>query len=77
VFISLVNNSRLDEEGFSPFGEVVEGMDVVDRLYSLYGENAGGGMRGGRQGPIEGGGTAYIVENYPLLDFIVRAEIVM
>ncbi len=76
VFISLVDNSRLDDEGFSPFGEVVDGMDVVDRLYSLYGENAGGGMRAGQQGPIEEGGTAYLVENYPLLDFILRAEIV-
>lgn len=76
VFISLVDNSRLDEDGFSPFGEVVEGMDVVDRLYPLYGENAGGGMRAGRQGPIEEGGTAFLVENYPLLDFIIRAEIV-
>lgn len=76
VFISLVDNSRLDEEGFSPFGEIVEGMDVVDRLYPVHGENAGGGMRAGRQGPIEEGGTPYLVENYPLLDYILRAEIV-
>ena len=76
VFISLGDNSRLDEEGFSPFGEVVDGMEVVDGLYSLYGEAAGGGMRAGRQGPIEEGGTAYLFENYPLLDYIVRAEIV-
>jgi homoserine O-acetyltransferase len=76
VFISLVDNSRLDEEGFAPFGEVVEGMDVVNRMYSLYGETAGGGMRAGRQGPIEEGGTEYIFESYPLLDFVIRAEIV-
>ncbi len=51
-------------------------MDVVDRLYSLYGENAGGGMRGGRQGPIEEGGREYVFEHYPLPDYIIRAETV-
>jgi homoserine O-acetyltransferase len=75
VFINLVDNARLDDEGFSPFGEVVDGMDVVDRLYPLYGENAGGGMRAGRQGPIEEGGSDYVFENYPLLDYIIRVDI--
>ena len=51
------------------------GMEVVDRLYSGYGEEAGGGMRAGNQGPVEEGGTAYLVEHYPELDFIIRAEI--
>lgn len=75
VYINLGDNSRLDAQGFAPFGEVSEGMQIVERLYSLYGENAGGGMRGGRQGPIETGGTAYLLDNFPLLDYILRAEI--
>lgn len=40
IFINTTNNSFLDRDGFSPFGEVVEGMDVVDKFYSGYGEGA-------------------------------------
>lgn len=74
VYINTVDNTRLDESGFAPFGEVIEGMDVVDRLYGLYGENAGGGLRGGQQGPLEAGGSDYINREYPLLDYIVEAR---
>ena len=76
IYINLADNSRLDKEGFAPFGRVVDGMDVVDRLYSGYGESAGGGMRGGKQGPIEEGGNAYLERNFPKLDWIRRARIV-
>src|SRR5690348_18255678 len=38
VFINLVDNSRLDSMGFSPFGQVTEGMDVVEMLYGGYGD---------------------------------------
>ncbi|EAQ99459.2 alpha/beta fold hydrolase [Congregibacter litoralis] len=75
VFINTVDNARLDQGGFAPFGTVLEGMDVVDRLYGLYGEEAGGGLRGGQQGPLESGGSEYLNSNYPLLDFIRRATI--
>jgi len=40
VFINFGDNSRLDEMGFPPFGQVVEGMEVVDEIYSGYGEGA-------------------------------------
>lgn len=76
IYINTVDNTRLDNTGFAPFGQVSEGMDVVDRLYSLYGENAGGGLRGGQQDPLEAGGSAYLNENYPLLDFVTSAYIV-
>src|SRR2546423_8485750 len=37
VFINYVDNARLDTLGFSPFGDVLSGMEVVDSLYSGYG----------------------------------------
>jgi cyclophilin family peptidyl-prolyl cis-trans isomerase len=49
LFINLADNSRLDREGFAPIGRVIEGMEIVDQLYAGYGEEAGGGMRGGKQ----------------------------
>ena len=75
VFINLVDNSRLDEMGFSPFGEVVEGMEVVDSLYSGYGEGAPEGI-GPDQGRISEEGNQYLEQNYPKLDYIVKATIV-
>jgi len=75
VYINLADNTRLDAQGFAPFGRVVEGMEVVDRLYSGYGESAGGGMRGGKQGPVEAGGNSYLQREYPKLDYIIRARL--
>jgi homoserine O-acetyltransferase len=75
LYINLVDNSRLDAQGFAPIGRVVEGMDVVDRLYSGYGETAGGGVRAGNQGPLLTGGNSYIDRNYPKLDRLVRVTI--
>lgn len=75
VYINTGDNARLDADGFAPFGEVIEGMDVIDRLYGLYGEDAGGGLRGGRQGPLAAGGSDYINREFPLLDFIRAADV--
>ena len=76
VFVNLRDNRELDPQGFAPFGRVIEGMDVADALESSYGEEAGGGMRGGRQQPIFDGGNAYLDRHFPLLDRILRARIV-
>jgi homoserine O-acetyltransferase len=76
VYISLRDNSAQDAQGFVPFGEVVDGMDVADALNSEYGENAGGGIRAGRQAPLFDGGNAYLDREYPRLDRIIRARIV-
>jgi len=73
--ISLQDNPDYYEEGFVPFGEIVEGMDVVDSLYADYGESAGGGMRGGNQGRIVNEGNAHLDADFPLLDRIYRAVI--
>ena len=76
VYISLRDNSAQDTQGFVPFGEVVDGMAVADALNSEYGENAGGGIRAGKQGPLFEGGNAYLDREFPRLDRIVRARIV-
>lgn len=76
LFINLGDNSRLNNEGFAPIGKVIEGMTVVDQLYAGYGEEAGGGMRGGKQEKIFGGGNAYLDREFPKLDKLARARVV-
>ncbi len=76
IYINLVDNPQLDAQGFAPFATVTSGMDVVLRLYSGYGESAGGGVRAGKQGAIEAGGNAYLARHFPRLDYIERAIIV-
>jgi homoserine O-acetyltransferase len=75
IYINLADNLRLDAQGFAPFGEVVEGMQVVDRLYSGYGETSGGGMRAGRQAPLFAQGNAYLDAHYPKLDKLLSATL--
>ena len=76
VYISLRDNSYQDNQGFVPFGEVVEGMDVADALNSEYGEHSGGGIRAGKQQPLFDGGNAYLDREFPRLDRIIRARVV-
>lgn len=75
LYINLVDNSRLDAQGFSPIGKVVDGMDVVTSIYSGYGETSGGGVRAGKQAPLLNGGNAYIDREYPKLDKLIRIRI--
>ena len=76
VYINLGDNTRNDvEPGFAPFGQVVEGMDVVEKLYGGYGEHSGGGMRAGHQDQMFEGGNAYLDREYPKLDKLIRATI--
>jgi peptidyl-prolyl cis-trans isomerase A (cyclophilin A) len=76
VYISLRDLSYQDNQGFVPFGEVVEGMDVADALNSEYGEGSGGGIRAGRQQPLFDGGNPYLDREFPRLDRLLRARIV-
>src|SRR2546425_5378526 len=75
LFINYGNNSALDGVGFSPFGRVVEGMDVVDRFHAGYGEGAPRG-RGPDQGRIQAEGNAYLERGFSQLDSVTRATIV-
>ena len=74
VFINFGDNAGLDGQGFAPFGKVVSGMDVVDSLYSGYGEGAPRG-RGPDQGRVHMEGNAYLAQDFPKLDYISKATI--
>jgi homoserine O-acetyltransferase len=75
IYVNLADNTRNDAEPFTVLGTVVEGMEVLDSLYSGYGESAGSGVRQGRQGPLLAGGNAYMDREYPLLDRILRVTV--
>jgi homoserine O-acetyltransferase len=75
VYISLRDNSYQDTQGFVPFGEVVQGMDVADALYSEYGESSGGGIRAGKQQQMFEEGNAFLDREFPKLDRIITARI--
>jgi peptidyl-prolyl cis-trans isomerase A (cyclophilin A) len=75
LFINYTDNSRLDQMGFAPIGRVVEGMEVVDRLYAGYGEGGPQG-KGPNQGRIQTEGSAYLTKDFPQLDCITRAAII-
>jgi peptidyl-prolyl cis-trans isomerase A (cyclophilin A) len=74
VFINFGDNRALDRQGFAPFGQVVSGMEVVDKLYSDYGEGAPSGQ-GPEQGRVQAEGNAYLTQSFPKLDYIKKATI--
>ncbi len=76
VYVNLRDNTRNDTNPFAVFGQVIQGMDVLDSLYSGYGESSGSGVRQHRQGKIIEGGNAYLDSVFPKLDHLVRAEII-
>lgn len=84
LFVNLRDNPRLDSLGgfgFPPIAEVVSGMDVVDSLYSGYGEGAPrSGPQPGREGPsqdsISRQGNTYLARGWPKLDYIKTARVV-
>jgi peptidyl-prolyl cis-trans isomerase A (cyclophilin A) len=76
LFINFADNSSLDGQGFAPFGKVVEGMDVVDKIYGGYGDAPQFGGQGPDQGRIQMEGNAYLKKDFPNLDYIKSATIV-
>jgi len=75
IFINLKDSSSLDSQGFAPFAEVVEGLEIADQLYSGYGDGAPKG-RGPSQRKIYALGNAYLQKDFKDLDFIKTAKIV-
>ncbi len=72
IFINLADNAVLDAQNFVPFAKVVSGMDVVDKLYSGYGDV----MPEGKYidpNRVENGTNAYLEPHFPKLDYIKRA----
>jgi cyclophilin family peptidyl-prolyl cis-trans isomerase len=69
MFINFGDNTFLDGQGFSPFGKVIEGMDVVDKINSESGERP-------NQGAIQQVGNEYLKKEFPNLDSIKSAAIV-
>ncbi|HTW64909.1 MAG TPA: peptidylprolyl isomerase [Bryobacteraceae bacterium] len=69
LFINLGNNTSLDAQGFAPFGQVISGLNVVESLYSGYGEMPD-------QNQIQTQGNAYLQSQFPMLDYIQTAKIV-
>lgn len=75
IFVNFADkNDRLDGMGFSPFGKIIEGMDVVDSLYNGYGEGAPSG-RGPNQMRVQSEGNAYLKADFKELDYVKKAEI--
>ena len=68
VFVNFKDNSSLDGQGFTPFGQVVSGMEIVEHINSQYGEKP-------NQGTIQSEGNAYLNKDFPKLDFVKKATI--
>lgn len=71
LFINLVDNARLDPQGFAPFGRVIQGMDVMRAVYNPTPGDAGGVD----QGNYSTKGDAWIRKQYPGINFITSANV--
>jgi peptidyl-prolyl cis-trans isomerase A (cyclophilin A) len=75
AFVNTTDNSAThDKEPFTPFGRVVSGMNYVDAMNAEYGEGPGG-IRAGKQDPFFAGGNAWLLRQFPRLDYIKRATL--
>lgn len=68
VFINFKDNAGLDGQGFAPFGQVVDGMDVVDKINAQYREQPS-------QAAIRSQGNAYLTKEFPKLDYVKKATV--
>ena len=74
IFVNYRDNAFLDGRGFAPFGEVVDGMDVVDNLWRSYGDASPSG-RGPDQDRIYREGEAYLAREFPRLERVLAARV--
>jgi peptidyl-prolyl cis-trans isomerase A (cyclophilin A) len=75
LFINFGDNANLDPLGFSPIGRVSSGMNVVDKLYSGYGDMAEQNGKGPSQAQFGSQGNPYLIKSFPKLDYIKKATI--
>ena len=73
MFINLGDNSGLDAQGFTPFGQVTQGMDVVEKINTEYGENP---RSENIQGKFKAQGNKYILGRFPNLDIIKSVTLI-
>ena len=75
IFFNLRDNSEThDKEPFTPFGRVVAGLELIDKVNAEYGEGPGG-IRAGKQDPYFDGGNAWLLKEFPRLDYITSAHV--
>jgi peptidyl-prolyl cis-trans isomerase A (cyclophilin A) len=75
VFVNIKDNIPLDQAGMTPFGHVTSGMNVFEELYSGYGDGPPNG-KGPEQSKIQLEGNAYLLKQFPKLDYIKTATLV-
>ena len=75
IFINLADNAVLDDQGFVPFAKIVDGVDVIDKIYSGYGEFRPEGKELD-PGRVEGETNEYLIPRFPKMDYIQRARFV-
>lgn len=71
IFINLKDNASLDSKGFTPFGEVISGLDVVESFYNP----TPGDQGGANQGKLRSQGNEWILNEYPDIDYVKFTDI--
>ena len=68
IFVNFKDNSFLDSQRFAPFGQVLSGMDAVEKINADSGEKP-------NQGSIQAEGNKYLKATFPKLDYVKKAMI--
>lgn len=68
LFINLNDNKALDQQGFAPIGEVIQGMEFIDLINSEYREKP-------KQGQIVNKGNVYLQQEFPKLSYIAELRL--
>ncbi len=68
IFINFSDNSFLDNQGYAPFGKVVDGMKAVMEINGEYGERP-------NQGMVQAQGNDYLIPAFPRLDYVEETRL--